>query len=78
MRGKAEKAIDEFYEGYNKVKERNIRENKWVFHFFGQLDGRIEGLGRLCMADDGWSAGASVREGPGRLAVRVVGRKLAE
>lgn len=28
MRGKAEKAIDEFYEGYNKVKERNIRENK--------------------------------------------------
>jgi hypothetical protein len=33
MRGKAEKAIDEFYEGYNKVKERNIRENKWVFVF---------------------------------------------
>ncbi|ORY26350.1 clathrin light chain [Naematelia encephala] len=28
MRGKAEKAIDSFYEDYNKVKERNIRENK--------------------------------------------------
>jgi len=28
MSNKAEKSIDEFYEGYNKMKERNIRENK--------------------------------------------------
>ncbi|WVQ80138.1 hypothetical protein IAT38_002240 [Cryptococcus sp. DSM 104549] len=28
MSNKAEKAIDQFYEDYNKVKERNIRENK--------------------------------------------------
>lgn len=30
MSGKAEKDIDEFYVEYNKMKERNIRENKWV------------------------------------------------
>lgn len=30
MANKAEKAIDSFYEDYNKMKERNIRENKWV------------------------------------------------
>lgn len=30
MSGKAEQSIDEFYEGYNKMKEKNIRENKWV------------------------------------------------
>ncbi|KAK8864712.1 hypothetical protein IAR55_001966 [Kwoniella newhampshirensis] len=28
MKNKSEKAIDQFYEDYNKVKERNIRENK--------------------------------------------------
>ncbi len=28
MANKAEKSIDSFYEGYNKMKERNIRENK--------------------------------------------------
>jgi hypothetical protein len=28
MSGNAEKWIDGFYEDYNKVKERNIRENK--------------------------------------------------
>ncbi|WWD16974.1 hypothetical protein CI109_101408 [Kwoniella shandongensis] len=28
MSNKAEKAIDQFYEDYNKMKERNIRENK--------------------------------------------------
>lgn len=28
MANKAEKAIDQFYEDYNKEKERNIRENK--------------------------------------------------
>ena len=28
MSNRAEKSIDTFYEGYNKVKERNIRENK--------------------------------------------------
>lgn len=30
MSDKAEKSIDQFYEGYNKLKEKNIRENKWV------------------------------------------------
>lgn len=30
MKDKAEKSIDTFYEGYNKLKERNIRDNKWV------------------------------------------------
>ena len=30
MANKAEKAIDQFYEEYNKTKERNIRENKQV------------------------------------------------
>ena len=28
MKNKAEKSIDSFYEDYNKMKERNIRENK--------------------------------------------------
>lgn len=28
MKDKAEKGIDAFYEEYNRVKERNIRENK--------------------------------------------------
>lgn len=28
MKNKAEKSIDQFYEDYNKQKERNIRENK--------------------------------------------------
>lgn len=28
---KAERAIDTFYEEYTRKKERNIRENKWVF-----------------------------------------------
>jgi len=28
---KAERAIDTFYEEYARKKERNIRENKWVF-----------------------------------------------
>jgi hypothetical protein len=28
MTDKAEKAIDQFYEGYNQMKEKNIRENK--------------------------------------------------
>lgn len=31
LKNKAEKDIDRFYEDYNKQKERNIRENKWVF-----------------------------------------------
>ena len=30
MSNKAEKAIDAFYDDYNKMKERNIRENKSV------------------------------------------------
>lgn len=30
MKNKAEKSIDQFYEDYNKQKEKNIRENKWV------------------------------------------------
>lgn len=30
MKDKAEKAIDSFYEDYNRMKEKNIRENKWV------------------------------------------------
>lgn len=30
LKNKAEKDIDRFYEDYNKQKERNIRENKWV------------------------------------------------
>jgi len=28
MKDRAEKTIDQFYEDYNKKKERNIRENK--------------------------------------------------
>jgi hypothetical protein len=30
VKDKAEKAIDSFYEDYNRMKEKNIRENKWV------------------------------------------------
>jgi hypothetical protein len=33
MKDRAEKSIDAFYEDYNKMKERNIRENKWVERF---------------------------------------------
>ena len=29
--GKAERAIDQFYEEYSAKTERNIRENKWVY-----------------------------------------------
>lgn len=77
MRGKAEKAIDEFYEGYNKVKERNIRENKWVFHF-------SDSLTRECKAGDcggRWAMGEAGCIGKckrGRSMVREAGRKLAE
>jgi hypothetical protein len=43
---KAEKAIDSFYDDYNSSKEKNIRENKWVFERFwakrGERDIYIE------------------------------------
>jgi len=42
MANKAEKSIDSFYEEYNKMKERSIRENKWVaarVMWWGDADG---------------------------------------
>jgi rubrerythrin len=44
MANKAEKAIDQFYEDYNKEKEKNIRENKWVLGWCGTTHRRLAKL----------------------------------